>query len=58
MAFNTLIVDIEDHVCLITLNRPEQRNALNTELLGELSQALREAEDNDKVRFIVITGSD
>ncbi|MEM9475477.1 MAG: enoyl-CoA hydratase [Pseudomonadota bacterium] len=58
MAFNTLIVDIEDHVCLITLNRPEQRNALNTELLGELSQALREAEDNDKVRCIVITGSD
>ncbi|MEL6642523.1 MAG: enoyl-CoA hydratase [Pseudomonadota bacterium] len=58
MAFNTLIVETEDHVCLITLNRPEQRNALSLELLGELSQALREAEENDKVRCIVITGSD
>ncbi|MEL6798249.1 MAG: enoyl-CoA hydratase [Pseudomonadota bacterium] len=58
MAFNTLIVEIEDHVCLITLNRPEQRNALNMELLGELTQALHEAEENDKVRCIVITGSE
>ncbi len=58
MAFETLIVDISDHICLIKLNRPEALNALNTQLLGELSQALREAEGNEKVRCIVLTGSE
>ena len=58
MAYNTLIVEVEDHVCLIRLNRPEQRNALNTELLGELTEAIRDAEDNEKVRCIVLTGNE
>ncbi|MDJ0825624.1 MAG: enoyl-CoA hydratase [Rhodobacter sp.] len=58
MAFKTLIVDIEDHVCLIKLNRPDALNALNSELLAELGQALAEAEGNDKVRAIVLTGND
>lgn len=58
MAFETIIVDIEDHVALIRLNRPDALNALNTQLLGELCSALEEAETNDKARCIVITGSD
>ncbi len=58
MAFETIIVDIDDHVALITLNRPEALNALNSQLLGELAKALSEADQNDKVRCIVITGSE
>ena len=58
MAFETIIVDIDDHVALITLNRPEALNALNSQLLGELAMALAEADQNDKVRCIVITGSE
>ncbi|MEO1677469.1 MAG: enoyl-CoA hydratase [Pseudomonadota bacterium] len=58
MAFETIIVEIRDHICLITLNRPEAMNALNTALLGELSAAIRDAETSDKVRCIVITGSE
>jgi len=58
MAYNTLIVEIEDHVCLIRLNRPEALNALNPELLGELGQAVSEADANEKVRVIVLTGSE
>ena len=58
MAFKTLIVETEDHVTTIKLNRPDAMNALNTELLGELVTALNEASDNDKVRCIVITGSE
>jgi enoyl-CoA hydratase len=58
MAYKTLIVETEDHVSLIRLNRPDALNALNSELLGELSTAIREAEANDKVRCIVITGSE
>jgi len=57
MAYETLIVEIEDHVALIKLNRPDALNALNSTLLSELAKALKSAEDNDKVRAIVLTGS-
>lgn len=58
MAYETLIVDVEDHICLIKLNRPDAMNALNAQLLEELGKALKAAESNDKVRCIVLTGSD
>ncbi|RYH09213.1 enoyl-CoA hydratase [Tropicimonas sp. IMCC6043] len=58
MAFETLIVEITDHTCLIRLNRPEALNALDTQMLGELGQALAEAEENERVRCIVLTGSE
>ena len=58
MAYETLIVELEDNVNLIRLNRPDALNALNSTLLGELADALRNAEENDKVRVNVITGSD
>jgi len=58
MAYETIIVEVEDHVALITLNRPDALNALNDQLLAELVAALEEAQKNEKVRCIVITGSD
>ena len=58
MAYETIIVDVEDHVCVITLNRPEALNALSKELLEELAEALEESQKNDKIRCIVITGSE
>ncbi|MBM3603374.1 MAG: enoyl-CoA hydratase [Alphaproteobacteria bacterium] len=58
MAYETIIVEIEDEVALIRLNRPEALNALNATLLDELSAALSDADRNDKVRCIVLTGSE
>ncbi len=58
MAFKTIIVEIDEHVALIRLNRPDALNALNAALIGELAQAVREAEENEKVRCIVLTGSE
>ena len=58
MAYDTLIVEIEDYVALVTLNRPDALNALNTTMVRELAEALTAAEKNDKVRCIVITGSE
>ncbi len=58
MAYETLIVDIDNHIALIRLNRPDALNALNSTLLRELGDALSAADKNDKVRCIVITGSD
>jgi enoyl-CoA hydratase len=58
MAYETLLVEIDDHVATITLNRPDALNALNIALLGELCDALESADQNDKVRCIILTGSD
>ncbi|VAW01065.1 Enoyl-CoA hydratase =_ degradation of branched-chain amino acids and alpha-keto acids [hydrothermal vent metagenome] len=58
MAFETITVDTEDHITLITLNRPDAMNALNDQLLTELVTALNEAQENDKTRCIVLTGSE
>jgi len=58
MAYETIIVEIEDYTALIRLNRPDALNALNTRLMRELAGAVAAADANDKVRCIVITGSD
>ncbi|MFZ9199630.1 MAG: enoyl-CoA hydratase [Paracoccaceae bacterium] len=58
MAYETLIVEIEDYTCLIRLNRPEAMNALNIKLMSELADAITAADRNDKIRCIVVTGSE
>lgn len=58
MAYETIIVDISDDVATITLNRPDALNALNSRLMSELAQAVDDADKSDKVRCIVITGSE
>jgi enoyl-CoA hydratase len=58
MAYETINVDVQDHVCLIKLHRPEALNALNAALVSELCTALEEADASDKVRCIVLTGSE
>ena len=58
MAYETIIVEIENHIATVTLNRPDALNALNDELMSELSDALTAAQANEKVRCIIITGSE
>ena len=58
MGYETIKVDVADHVAVVRLDRPEAMNALSSTLLGELAKALTAAQNNDKVRCIVITGSD
>jgi enoyl-CoA hydratase len=58
MAYETLIVEIEDYTCLIRLNRPDAMNALNIKMMSELADAITAADRNDKIRCIVVTGSD
>ena len=48
----------EDQIAVITLNRPEALNALNSQLLSELSNVIKEVDANEKVRCIVLTGSE
>jgi enoyl-CoA hydratase len=50
----------EDHgaIRVLTLNRPQRRNALNTELLRALEERFGAAESDDGVDVIVLTGID
>ena len=58
MAYETIIVEVEDHVATIRLNRPDALNALNMRLLRELGAALGELDATPRVRAIVVTGSE
>jgi enoyl-CoA hydratase len=58
MAYDTLIVDTKGKIALITLNRPEAMNALNSKMMQELAQALGAADKDRNLSCIVITGSD
>src|SRR3954451_14031756 len=50
-------VDVSDGVAVLTLNRPDRRNAYTTEMGALLSQAYRTCDDDDAVRAIVLTGA-
>ncbi|EDM46478.1 2,3-dehydroadipyl-CoA hydratase PaaF [Marinobacter algicola] len=57
MPHNLLVDAPEQGVQVLTLNRPDVLNALNTDLLNNLSKALDDAEADPEVRAIVITGN-
>jgi len=56
--FNNILVEKRGKVGLVTLNRPKALNALNNELMSELSTALRDLENDTSVGAIVLTGSE
>lgn len=53
----TLLIENRGGVRILTLNRPEKRNALNTELTKELLQEMRKADQDPSVGCIVLTGA-
>ncbi|MFZ1330925.1 MAG: enoyl-CoA hydratase-related protein, partial [Flavobacteriales bacterium] len=57
MDMSNLLIDNKDHVRVITINRPDQLNALNRATIAELDKALNEAEADKTVRVVIITGS-
>ena len=58
MTYQNILVETRDKVGLITLNRPQALNALNSALIAELNQALDSWESDDSIGCIVITGSE
>ncbi|NVJ71325.1 MAG: enoyl-CoA hydratase [Alphaproteobacteria bacterium] len=58
MTFETILLDKQEGVGLITLNRPDALNALNSMLLSELGEALLALDADAEIGCIVITGSE
>jgi enoyl-CoA hydratase len=57
MTYTTLTYETADRVATITLNRPERLNAINDEMPGEIRSAVEEANRDDDVHVIVLTGA-
>lgn len=54
MAYEQILYSAEDGVCRISLNRPEHRNAQGRQLLEELDEAMRRAEQDPAIRVVVL----
>ena len=57
MDFEQIIYKVKATTAVVTLNRPEKRNALSGRLLQELSAALMEADEHNAVHCVVLRGA-
>jgi enoyl-CoA hydratase len=57
MTFSTLLFEVQDQIALITINRPDKLNALNADVINELSAAIDEVSSNKEIRSAIITGA-
>lgn len=57
MEYNNILVTQENSIAQVTINRPNQLNALNSATIAELSNAFKSLETDKGVRVIIITGS-
>ena len=55
--YKNIIISQTDGIQIITINRPEQLNALNKVTIEELSNAIGEAEENISIGVIILTGA-
>lgn len=54
---NNITVERNGQLAWVTINRPNQLNALNKETIGELHSVMKELESDDEIRVILLTGS-
>ena len=57
MAYETLLVEKKGATTVVTLNRPEKLNAMNGQMMGDLSRLMIELRQETSTRFIILTGA-
>jgi len=57
MPYETILTDISENIFTITINRPDKLNALNTQMIHDLIGAFDQADADDAVRAIIVTGA-
>ena len=55
--YDNLLIEVENRIALVTLNRPQALNALNKNLLDDISNFLTDANADSEIRVIILTGS-
>ena len=58
MDFANVIVEKDEPIAIVTLNRPQQLNALSYDLVKDLSLAMQELDHDDQVRVMIVTGGE
>jgi 2-(1,2-epoxy-1,2-dihydrophenyl)acetyl-CoA isomerase len=54
---STILYEVKDRVCTITLNRPDVLNALNAALIGDLDAGVLRAAEDPEVKIVILTGA-
>lgn len=57
MAYDNIIFEKEEHIAIITFNRPEAMNALNNQTRAEFAAAIAEVAADDQIKVLILTGS-
>jgi enoyl-CoA hydratase len=55
--YNTLLTAIEKEILIITINRPDKMNAINSDVMRELGEVIRDLQNNPNVKSAIITGA-
>src|SRR5262249_33498062 len=55
--YSTLLVQTDNTICIITINRPDKLNALNKTVLDELNSVLDDVHSNPAIKSVIITGA-
>lgn len=55
-AFNTIRAEKDGPACVLTLSRPDRRNAISVQMMGEIVKAIRALDSDAEVRGVIITG--
>ena len=58
MEFIKVNPQYDKHIALIELNRPKELNALNTQLMAEIRDTLKEFDNDDNIRVVILTGGE
>ncbi|WP_206812016.1 enoyl-CoA hydratase/isomerase family protein [Paradesulfitobacterium ferrireducens] len=57
MGYKNLLLEYDAEICVVVINRPEVRNALNRETWAELAQVTEQLQKDEKVKVIIFTGA-
>ena len=57
MRYETILTDVAENILTVTINRPDKLNALNTAMIHDLIDAFDQADADDAVRAIIVTGA-
>lgn len=57
MHYKTLLIEITNNICVITINRPDKMNALNRDVFSDLSAVMEDIKNNPEIKAAIITGA-
>jgi enoyl-CoA hydratase len=55
--YNTLLTSLDKNILTVTINRPDKMNALNKDVMNDLTAVLDEIERTDQIKAVILTGS-